>query len=237
MLRAILESKAGRVEMDNGITQSWRQVFKKREDLLTAVFFSRIRYLSATGEQDVLALLIGKDQASIVGEIEQIIFWRKYPCPLKNQNWVEPDVLVECKNVTILVEVKPPFGGDQYAGQWKKEIRSFIHDQPVVETNKPLIFLALGRIFDGWESVAKKLEKEFFDHRLSVKVREWQDISLGIAELCSNENGRDRAVYEDWGEAFGLFGMKKKLLSFKDMQNLQPLSKNFRSLFSGWGAL
>ena len=47
MLNAIIHSKAGRIELDHDEkSPSWRQLYKKREDLLTAAFFSRFTYLS-----------------------------------------------------------------------------------------------------------------------------------------------------------------------------------------------
>ncbi len=76
MLKAILEGKAGKASVE-GIAeaQSWREIFRKREDLLTAVFFSRLRYLSEDGEQKVLALLVGSQLAQTLGCIHEIIYW------------------------------------------------------------------------------------------------------------------------------------------------------------------
>lgn len=238
MLRAILKGKAGRVELEDGTSQSWREVFRKREDLLTAVFFGRLRYLSDAGEQKVLALLISKEAADRAGKIQSIKFWPKYSSPIKGQSWVEPDVLIECENAVILIEVKPPFGGDQYSRQWENEIRSFIHDQNdcdwETDTANELHFLALGRVFDGWKVVSEKLTQEFAGYRLSVSVREWQNICFGITALLLNEDSRDKAVYEDWMEAFNLFGLQKKLLSFDALDTLKEIPKDWSIQFSKW---
>lgn len=40
MLNAIIHGKSGRVNLDGEATSiSWKQLYKKREDLLTAAFF------------------------------------------------------------------------------------------------------------------------------------------------------------------------------------------------------
>ena len=95
MLQAILLGKAGRIETDNGDVQSWREVFKLREDLLTAVFFSRIRYLSEDGERKILSLLVGNNAASQLGAVNEYIFWPKLS-GLEGRSFVEPDILRGC---------------------------------------------------------------------------------------------------------------------------------------------
>lgn len=73
MLHAVLHGKAGRVTAD-GEDQSWRELFRNREDLLTATFFGRLRYLSEEGEKKVLALLVGEKLADAFGPVREIIF-------------------------------------------------------------------------------------------------------------------------------------------------------------------
>ena len=127
MLAAILKGKAGRVSINNENPQSWREIFRQREDLLTAVFFSRIRYLSEEGERKVMGFLIGEESVKTLGAIKELVFWSKLTVKnLEARSFVEPDVLIICENATILVEVKPPFGGMQYEKQWRNEIESLV---------------------------------------------------------------------------------------------------------------
>ncbi|MDE0565576.1 MULTISPECIES: hypothetical protein [Shewanella] len=42
MLQAIIHGKAGRIDGDKGQSISWREVFKGREDLMTAAVFGRV---------------------------------------------------------------------------------------------------------------------------------------------------------------------------------------------------
>jgi hypothetical protein len=239
MLKAILEGKAGRVELEDGNSQSWRDVFQRREDLLTAVFFGRFRYLSPNGEQQSLALLIGRTSAEVAGSIHRVDFWPKFP--LAKRRHVEPDVVIECDNATILVEVKPPFGGDQFAQQWENEIRGLINDRyaedDLLMQMKHIHFVGLGRNFAGWQDEAKNLEANFSNYSLRVHAKEWELIRDGIDAMLISEEGRDRAVYEDWMAAFSLFGMNKKLLLFTDMEQMPTVRDEWKMLFSDWKPL
>lgn len=76
MLTAVLHGKAGRVEID-GHMVSWRELFRKREDLLTGVLFGRLSYLTDDAHGQVLSLMLGSDIACTLGALEAIEFWPK----------------------------------------------------------------------------------------------------------------------------------------------------------------
>ncbi|MDR4898333.1 hypothetical protein [Yersinia kristensenii] len=59
MLNAILEGKAGRIMLNEGVPQSWRTVFQSYEDLLTAAIWSRIHYLSPAAMEHFFSALLG----------------------------------------------------------------------------------------------------------------------------------------------------------------------------------
>lgn len=132
MLHAILNGKARRVSLQSDESQSWRSVFQRYEDLLTAAFWGRIRYLSEESLQSFLSSVLNVKVCEW-GEFESLTFWPKYdfPDPLDEafRQWIndedksaEPDVVMNFTHATLLIEVKPPAGGLQYQQQWCKEI-------------------------------------------------------------------------------------------------------------------
>jgi hypothetical protein len=225
MLKAILEGKAGRItDLSGPGEQCWRDVFRKREDLLTAVFFSRIRYLSHEGEQKVLGLLLGEALALSLGSIQEIVFW-PWLKGLEGRKHVEPDVLILFADSLLLIEVKPPFGGEQNEDQWFAQVKSLVLQRGLesAEFSVPdaFHFLALGRNTPDAQRSAENLEASFSTHGLSgVHRHEWSDICLGIRKLADEENGRDRIVFSDWLSAFELFGLIERPLPFDHMVDL-----------------
>lgn len=229
MLKAILKGKAGRVTSEeDSEEQSWRDVFRKREDLLTAVFFSRLRYLSQEGEQKVLALLVGEEHARIFGEVQEIIFWPR----LKGHNgrkYVEPDVLILFEDSLLMIEVKPPFGGDQKENQWDEQIKSLILQREITIPEK-FHFLALGRnTFDAEQSASNLMARYETQGLMKVHNHEWSEICRCIYKLTEDEQGRDQIIYKDWLDAFSLFGLIESPLPFDD---LIPLSQ---PMITDWG--
>lgn len=221
MLHAILSGKAGRVTVEGETDQSWREVFRKREDLLTAAFFGRIRYLSVEAERKVLSLLVGRELADRLGEIQEIIFWPKLRGK-KGRQHVEPDVLVIFVDSLVVIEVKPPFGGDQREGQWHDQVESLVlqrvDDEAEIEVPATFHFLALGRNMPCGKAIADELLKNYADDGLGNALTcEWDDICKGIVALAGENDGRDAAIYADWIEAFDLFGITEKPLPFSDL--------------------
>ncbi|PWQ98199.1 hypothetical protein [Leucothrix pacifica] len=136
MLNAIIHSKAGRIEVDKDIDKtslSWRQLYQQREDLLTSAFFSRFTYLSGLLQHRLLKKWLGGGDFT---EFKGIDYWPRYELPNhKSRNFVEPDLLLRFADCDLLVEVKPPEGGDQYHEQWRLEIEGY-YDQE--SQTKPL---------------------------------------------------------------------------------------------------
>ncbi len=227
MLTAILHGKAGRVELD-GLPVSWRQLFRKREDLLTAVFFGRLPYLSDEAQEQILALLIGKTLAGEFGQLRDIRFWPKLD-GTEGRKYVEPDVVLEFNEHLLLVEVKPPFGGSQSSQQWRNEIQSL---QSNNDDEKNIVLLALGRNMPGWRTMAQKLEVEFEELNLRIFCREWHDLLSAISSMRNEAETRDARIYADWFEAFHLFGMITAIAPFSDLLPLCSSAEIFNESFA-----
>ena len=225
MLKAILEGKAGRVNVEEGSEDlSWRDVFRKREDLLTAVFFSRLRYLSLEGQREILSLLIDHEPL-LMGEINDVVFWPRLK-GLEGHRHVEPDVILTFDDSLLLIEVKPPFGGEQKENQWHDEVGSLIlqrdQDEPEIGVPEKLHFLALGRNVSDSQEAAERLKDSFSEEGLvSIQLREWSEVCKGVHGLASAAKGPDRVIYEDWIDAFALFGLIAPPLPFEDFKKLK----------------
>lgn len=103
MLQAILHGKAGRIEQD-GESISWRDAFKRREDLLTAVFFGRVPHLSDDALGAVLRFLLGDDNPIDPSTFDKLELWPylelkpEHADPEREPEHVEPDVMLRFEN-------------------------------------------------------------------------------------------------------------------------------------------
>ena len=136
MLQAILHGKAGRIEQDEE-SISWRDAFKRSEDLLTAVFFGRVPYLSDSALGALLRFLLGADNPIDPSTFDKLELWPylelkpEHAAPQKDPKHVEPDVIHRIKMSLAVIEVKPPFGGDQHQDQWKAHVDAVVSNTDV----------------------------------------------------------------------------------------------------------
>lgn len=146
------------------------------------------------------------------------------------------------ESTLLLIEVKPPFGGDQHEAQWRAQIKSMIHQRKhgdvTFDVPGEFHFLALGCNVPGYQRAASQLTKEFGDEGLvRVHTHQWADVCHGIHELADGEESRDVMVYADWIEAFTLFGMVEKPLPFADLLKFNDaLQPEWRQLLNGFPA-
>lgn len=235
MLTAILHGKAGRVEID-GHQLSWRTLFRKREDLLTSVLFGRMPYLSSCVHDAFLRVLLGNECAVDLGQLSDIQFWPRLS-ESEGRRYVEPDVLIEYPHHRLLIEVKPPFGGMQTSRQWRAEVQA-LHRQN--DEPKQIILLALGRNHPKWRSSADKLEIEFSSIALRVICLDWPELLRRLGLIRDLADSRDEHVFQDWFEAFRLFGMVSDTMPFSDLLPLCKTHDGFRKqleLVQDWTAL
>lgn len=208
MLTAILHGKAGRIQLQGEDTsESWRKVFKRSEDLLTSVFFSRLRYLSPLSTTHVMSLLIGDEAAAELGELEKIEFWPSLEGS-HGRSRVEPDVQIQFTNSLVVVEVKPPFGGVQRLDQWHAQIHALAQDLAEQDSAFQRVhFVGLGNNTLQLDTQTRaKLDVQGQIDLLLHQV-EWSAITYALQSLHTDASRSDRAVFDDWSAAFGLFGM------------------------------
>lgn len=224
MLTAIVNGKGRRVRSpDSDVTVSWRDLFKQYEDLLTGAFFGRIRYLSEPMFTLVLEQLIGPTHTLTAGKLMDFEFWPNLT-GLEGRSHVQPDVLINFENATVLVEVKPPFGQRQSVSQWQEQLNAFLAEcRDLRRVAPPLVhYVALGRNTPSKDEIP-------FDHLhlgeaaelldLAIHRLEWEDIVASVSAWLVDgrrgdlqASGADIAVLEDLEECFRLFGIKRRTL-------------------------
>lgn len=208
MLTAIIHGKAGRIQLQGEETRvRWREIFQRSEDLLTSVFFSRLRYLSPESICRVMALLVGDQAATELGELQHIEFWPRLE-GANDRSWVEPDVRIHFARASVVIEVKPPFGGAQRIEQWRAQIQALAQEW-TEEDDAPLHFyyVALGNNTPQ-EDAAMKIDFGVeYAFTPILRQAEWHQIVLALRSLHVHATPSDRAVFDDWHKAFVLFGI------------------------------
>lgn len=222
MLAAVLHGKAGRISID-GEDRSWREVFRQREDLLTATIFERFPYLSEQGESDFLNIFLPKEHVDKLGDYQEIIFWSKLK-GIKERRHVEPDVIINYENALILIEVKPPFAGQQNPDQWRNEITALLNDDEW-DIPEKVYFISLGGNSKISQSIRQQVEQEYVDEEVLISLMSWEKLQHEIAELHNNTTNRDNRIYTDWLSSLALFGLTERPKPFSDMLQIVKQAK------------
>lgn len=235
MLHAIINGKAGRIRLDDGERRvSWREVFRRSEDLLTSVFFSRLRYLSQPSLHHVLSRMIGSGDLKSLGNLKNIDFWPRLD-GADDCSWVEPDVRISFENADLWIEIKPPFGGQQKIQQLRNQISAINKHKKSEENTRKLIYLSLGG--NNQHSQNSAIEK-FAEFEISFHKAEWSDITSFIVEIWEDGTEQDRFIFSDWQAAFDLFGMQLRrfdwpeLLAWREKHDLSNSNVHRRPLGS-----
>lgn len=228
MLKAVIHGKAGRVDIKgDGDNQSWRQIFKSYEDLLTAAVFTRWGYLSGESQSHLVRnwFNITDDKGHDLSLFEDIKFWPKYELDVEGRSFVEPDVLIEFKTCDLLIEVKPPNGGDQYLEQWKDEIAGYRS----LGREKDLYFLAIGRVsteqFSQWH---KEIMCDSNPYKPTLMAGlKWKPVAESIYELHKNSSvsRQDGRILSDMLDALGLYGVRGYEYAWSDLTVKRPFSQ------------
>jgi hypothetical protein len=233
MLKAIIHGKAGRIEHNQDESVSWSSLFKAREDLLTSTVFERFAYLSDKMQKDMLLHWFKAHYGDIptdFGELQGISYWPRFTHEHdQGSNLVEPDLIIHFDQCNIIIEVKPPAGGDQYLWQWQKEIASFLQSEDNPGT--PLYFLAIGRVEQAnTKRWATHLLKQF-EQLQGIAALKWAVVTEHIIELTSEDgtdskpqlSKQDRYILLDILEGLSLYGLQTSPFKWGDLAQCEHL--------------
>jgi hypothetical protein len=156
--------------------------FKDTEDSKTSSVIGLMQYLPSNIIWDLLRKSCGEQSnlPDTAGELLSIEFWPRWaPDGETNTRHVEPDVFCEFEQFDLIIEAKKYDGGGQDKGQWKKEILSYLEEQPTAE-NKSLKFIAFG----GNESL-KDCEITVKDKKYIIHTASWQNLLNAVKKHCN----------------------------------------------------
>lgn len=239
MLKAILHGKAGRIEHNKDESVSWSQLFKSREDLLTSTVFERFAYLSDGVQAHLLQHWFKAHCGEVpqeCGEFQSISYWSRFTHEHdEGSNQVEPDLIIHFEHCNILVEVKPPAGGDQYFEQWQKEIESFLQAQQ--DSDKPLHFLAIGRIEQkqALEWASELLYEQKNNQLKCIAAIKWDAVTAHMIELLDDEqvsqalniSRQEKRILNDILDGLSLYGLKTSPFTWSQLLQPDVLPKLF----------
>lgn len=219
MLRAILGNKSGRISV-GGESISVREVYKDREDMLTAAIISRISYLSDKALTNLFQSIFTNSPLdfSVLKEVE---FWPNFSSSIQNR--VEPDVILHFDWGVMIIEAKRPHDSQQYAEQWIKELESL----PSSYREGEIYFLSLGgSAANNAAELARfsNLKDSYKDISIPLTTFMTYQTWEGLIDYlqCSKDSGdldrSDNYVISDMIEALDLYHVHANIHSLSSLK-------------------
>jgi hypothetical protein len=222
MIHALSRGKAGKVSID-GEKESWREIFRKREDLLTSMFWSRISYLSEDKLNRFMAQVLSEDRFDY-GPLKEVDFWARYNYSTrKKQRKVEPDLVLEFRDIDILIEVKPPFGKGQSKEQWTQEVEAYLQSG----SENKLMFLAMGNCQSNTADWLDEFAERYPD--VIFKAVSWDNVMNSLKQSL----GQSDRIGSDCICLLDCYGIRLPIKSWGSLREVivHPLDQNgFSSL-------
>lgn len=231
MLRAILGNKSGRISIGKE-SISVREVYKDREDMLTAAIVSRISYLS----DDTLNHLFGSIFTSsslnfaLLNEVE---FWPNFTSSIQQR--VEPDVILHFDWGILVIEAKRPHNSHQYAEQWIKELESLPSDYREGE----IYFLSLGGSAANniselarFDTLIPTYGNVSIPHPTIMAYQTWEELVnyLQRSKDSGDLSRSDESIISDMIEALELYHVHAEVHSLSSLQPCDIKSSSLTTL-------
>ncbi|RRJ82602.1 hypothetical protein [Aestuariirhabdus litorea] len=235
MLHAIINNKAGRILVKEE-SIPLRQVYKEREDMITAAVFSRLPYLSEPTLQLLLETFL-PDISTALSTLSGVEFWPRFSSTIQNQ--VEPDLILHFEGLKVVVEVKRPRDGLQHAEQWYRELEALPEDYWLGD----LIFWAVGgdpshnqELIAG---LAVRLEEdEKISRSVPLFASDWISIAKGIDRLLRSDGPMTKAdsvVLGDILSALELYAVQYREFKIADLCDSRLRGVAEAKCLAGWG--
>lgn len=159
------------------------------EDMLTAMVFGRLQYLSSERICEVVRRLLGEDGVGLesVGKLVETYFWPTFG-RRNGSGTISPDVVLEFENLILIVEAKRGDGiGLQSTTQLQQQFEAVRHEY---ERNEPgwsgsIRLLALGGHGDR-ERISPAL--------CGVTCRDWRELWAALLESRSATREESQVV-------------------------------------------
>lgn len=184
MLQALLHSK---------LTSEERiAISANKEDSCTSSVFGIMQYLPDDLLLDILKQSCGNLSSfpRNIGSIQQVLFWEKFYSEHIldiNQKYVEPDVIIETDNYSIIIEAKKYDGFcQQYVRQWEREILVVEDWHKQEENTKGIIFIAI-----GGTDYSRDKEIQVCDKSYTIHVASWISLSDAITKAIDKMSKPD----------------------------------------------